>query len=236
MAKAIAEPTGDKKCPVCGKSFFVQWPTLWTYKRGAPYPKYFCSYKCVREFDKNKEEKVVGKPRVISPENEQEAIKCATAGGDPIAYLKNCGAKNPSAAWYHIRSKIKDTDPETYEKLPHLYRKKTDAPKATLADAMEGMKDAADEFFGKCEDMGLSLGKDETPEEQKITQPVVYDGMTVREIEGGFGRYRRSDVHGSIYIDFEYTEGADVISLTDKQWRSFMVELIHASQILGVTL
>lgn len=236
MAKAIAEPTGDKKCPVCGKSFFVQWPTLWTYKRGAPYPKYFCSYKCVREFDKNKEEKVVGKPRVISPENEQEAIKCATAGGDPIAYLKNCGAKNPSAAWYHIRSKIKDTDPETYENLPHLYRKKTDAPKSTLADAMEGMKDAADEFFGKCEDMGLSLGKDETPEEQKITQPVVYDGMTVREIEGGFGRYRRSDVHGSIYIDFEYTEGADVISLTDKQWRSFMVELIHAIQILGVTL
>ena len=236
MAKAIAEPTGDKKCPVCGKSFFVQWPTLWTYKRGAPYPKYFCSYKCVREFDKNKEEKVLGKPRVISPENEQEAIKCATAGGDPIAYLKNCGAKNPSAAWYHIRSKIKDTDPETYEKLPHLYRKKTDAPKATLADAMEGMKNAADEFFGKCEDMGLSLGKDETPEEQKITQPVVYDGMTVREIEGGFGRYRRSDVHGSIYIDCEYTEGADVISLTDKQWRSFMVELIHASQILGVTL
>ena len=236
MAKAIAEPTGDKKCPVCGKSFFVQWPTLWTYKRGAPYPKYFCSYKCVREFDKNKEEKVVGKPRVISPENEQEAIKCATAGGDPIAYLKNCGAKNPSAAWYHIRSKIKDTDPETYEKLPHLYRKKTDAPKATLADAMEGMQDAAEEFFGACEDMGLDLGKDETPEEQKITQPVVYDGMTVREIEGGFGRYRRSDVHGSIYIDFEYTEGADVISLTDKQWRSFMVELIHASQILGVTL
>lgn len=236
MAKAIAEPTGDKKCPVCGKSFFVQWPTLWTYKRGAPYPKYFCSYKCVREFDKNKEEKVVGKPRVISPENEQEAIKCATAGGDPIAYLKNCGAKNPSAAWYHIRSKIKDTDPETYETLPHLYRKKTDAPKATLADAMEGMKDAADEFFGKCEDMGLSLGKDETPEEPKITQPVVYDGMTVREIEGGFGRYRRSDVHGSIYIDFEYTEGVDVISLTDKQWRSFMVELIHASQILGVEL
>lgn len=236
MAKAIAEPTGDKKCPVCGKSFFVQWPTLWTYKRGAPYPKYFCSYKCVREFDKNKEEKVVGKPRVISPENEQEAIKCAAAGGDPIAYLKNCGAKNPSAAWYHIRSKIKDTDPETYEKLPHLYRKKTDAPKATLADAMEGMKDAADEFFGKCEDMGLSLCKDEAPEEPKITQPVVYDGMTVREIEGGFGRYRRSDVHGSIYIDFECTEGADVISLTDKQWRRFMVELIHASQILGVEL
>lgn len=236
MAKAIAEPTGDKKCPVCEKKFFVQWPTLWTYKRGAPYPKYFCSYKCVREFDKNKEEKVVGKPRVISPENEQEAIKCATAGGDPIAYLKNCGAKNPSAAWYHIRSKIKDTDPETYEKLPHLYRKKTDAPKVTLADAMEGMKDAADEFFGKCEDMGLSLGKDEAPDEPKITKPVVFDNMTIREVEGGFGRYRRSDVHDSTYIDFEYTDGCDTISLTVEQWRSFREELERAAAILGVEL
>lgn len=236
MAKAIAEPTGDKKCPVCGKSFFVQWPTLWTYKRGAPYPKYFCSYKCVREFDKNKEEKVVGKPRVISPENEQEAIKCATAGGDPIAYLRNCGAKNPSAAWYHIRSKIKDTDPETYEKLPHLYRKKTDAPKATLADAMEGMKDAADEFFGMCEDMGLDLGKDETPEEPKITQPVVFEDMIVREVEGLFGRYRRSDVGEATYIDLEFTECCDVISNTVGQWRSFMAELDKEAKILGVTL
>ena len=101
---------------------------------------------------------------------------------------------------------------------------------------MEGMKDAADEFFGKCEDMGLSLGKDEAPEEPKITQPVVYDGMTVREIEGGFGRYRRSDVHDSTYIDFEYTDGCDTISLTVEQWRGFRKELERAAAILGVEL
>lgn len=235
MAKAIAEPTGDKKCPVCGKKFFVQWPTLWTYKRGAPYPKYFCSYKCVREYDKNKEEKKMGKPRVISPENEQEAVKCAIAGGDPIAYLKNCGAKNPSAAWYHIRSKIKDSDPETYAKLQDLREQKKEKPE-TLADSMEGMQEAADEFFGKCEDMGLDLCKDETPEEPKITQPVVFEDMIVREVEGLFGRYRRSDVGEATYIDLEFTECCDVISNTVGQWRSFMAELDKAAKILGVTL
>ena len=96
------------------------------------------------------------------------------------------------------------------------------------------------QFFGACEDAGLRLNA-ETPEAPKVErpetcQPAEIDGMPVRELEGGFGRYRRSDVHGSIYIDFEYTEGADVMSLTVKQWRSFMVELIHTSQKLGVNL
>ena len=172
----------------------------------------------------------------IPVEAKKAAIQAALDGKDPYEPLAPY-TSNPKSMWTYIKSVVKKKDPDLYARLPDLRdRKKIETPEGTLADAMEGMKDAADEFFGKCEDMGLSLGKDEAPEEPKITQPVVYDGMTVREIEGGFGRYRRSDVHGSIYIDFEYTEGADVISLTDKQWRSFMVELIHASQILGVTL
>ena len=172
----------------------------------------------------------------IPVEAKNAAIQAALDGKDPYEPLAPY-TSNPKSMWTYIKSVVKKKDPDLYARLPDLRdRKKIETPEGTLAEAMHEMKDAADEFFGKCEDMGLSLGKDETPEEQKITQPVVYDGMTVREIEGGFGRYRRSDVHGSIYIDFEYTEGADVISLTDKQWRSFMVELIHASQILGVTL
>ena len=171
-----------------------------------------------------------GTTRLGKPQNE-EAIRIALSGGNPLKYLEDCGSKNPSAAWYNIKQKIKENDPETYEKLPKKIQRKDAKP--TLADAMTGMKDAADTFFGQCEDMGLKLDKQEEP---KISQPVKYDGMTVREIEGSFGRYRRSDVHDSTYIDFEYTEGADVISLTDKQWRSFMVELIHAAEILGVKL
>ena len=84
--------------------------------------------------------------------------------------------------------------------------------------------------------MGLSLGKDEAPEEPKITKPVVFDNMTIREVEGGFGRYRRSDVHDSTYIDFEYTDGCDTISLTVEQWRGFRKELERAAAILGVEL
>ena len=219
-----------QNCPVCGKGFDIMWPHLWAYKRTG---NYYCSWKCLRTMDKEKEERPImprGTTRLGKPQNE-EAIRIALSGGNPLKYLEDCGSKNPSAAWYNIKMKLKDNDPETYEKLPKKIQRKDAKP--TLADAMTGMKDAADTFFGQCEDMGLKLDKQE---ELKVFQPVKYDGMTVREIEGGFGRYRRSDVHDSTYIDFEYTEGADVISLTDKQWRCLMEELIHAAEILGVSL
>lgn len=172
----------------------------------------------------------------IPVEAKKAAIQAALDGKDPYEPLAPY-TSNPKSMWTYIKSVVKKKDPDLYARLPDLRdRKKIETPEGTLADAMEGMANAADEFFGKCEDMGLSLGKDETSEKPKITQPVVFDNMTIREVEGGFGRYRRSDVHGSIYLDFEQTDGADVISLTVKQWRSLREELERAAAILGVEL
>ena len=102
---------------------------------------------------------------------------------------------------------------------------------AALADAMKGMKDAADEFFGTCEEMGLTLEK-----AKKDATPVKYDDMTIREIEGVFGRYRRSDVNGTTYIDFECDDGLDILSLTVNQWIQFREEQEKAFAILGVII
>ena len=60
--------------------------------------------------------------------------------------------------------------------------------------------------------------------------------MLVREVEGLFGRYRRSDVGQAIYIDLEFTDCCDVISNTVGQWRSFIDELNKAANILGVEI
>ena len=49
---------GWNKCPVCGKQFRVDQPASWKYvknkRRGHNKYKriYFCSWKCVREFEK----------------------------------------------------------------------------------------------------------------------------------------------------------------------------------------
>ena len=77
-------------------------------------------------------------------------------------------------------------------------------------------------------------GKSEKP--RKITEPVVYDGLVVREVEGNFGRYRRTDIGSATYIDFESTEGLDTLSLTVDQWRSFREESAKAAKVLGVEL
>lgn len=231
MSKAIVEPTGDKICPECGKPFFVQYSDLWTYKRReGPRLKFFCSYTCVRAYDKKKGEKPVAR-RVISKEQEKEAVMIALDGGDPLTFLEKCGIQNPSQKWYDIKEATKDSDPEIYAQLPNRIQRKAKQP--TLADAMTGMQNAADQFFGKCKDMGLKV---ETPEQPKISQPVNYDGMTVREIEGLFGRYRRTDVSAKIYIDFEFTDETDVVSFTVDQWRAFRKEQEKSFAILGVAL
>ena len=224
-------------CPVCGKAFDVLWPQLWAYKQNN---KYICSWKCLRATEKpekKRSDEAMEGMRLGNIQHE-EAVNCALAGGNPLTYLENCGYNNPSAIWYNIKQKVKAKYPETYAKLPARNPRK-DAkkePESTLADAMEGMQTAADDFFSACEDMGLNVHKAETPEQPKITKAVVFDNMTIREVEGLFGRYRRSDVGEGTYIDFEYTDGVDTISLTVKAWRSFREELERAAAILGVEL
>ena len=54
----------------------------------------------------------------ITPEMEKKAVEIAIGGGNPLQYLKECGAKNPSARWAYIKEKLMGSDPETYDKLP----------------------------------------------------------------------------------------------------------------------
>lgn len=201
----------------------------------------------------------MGGHRKITKEQEKEAIQIALDGGDPLTFLEKCGIENPSQKWYDIKNEVKETDPETFAKLPlRIQRKKEDKePEVSLADAMAGMQEATDMFFGACEDMGLKMETPEkplpvqdlklqpggnyrisveTPEAPKICKPVIYDGMIIREVESLFGRLRRSDVHGSIYLDFEPTDFADVLSYTVDQWRSFFRDLKDCAAILGVEL
>ena len=193
-----------QNCPMCGKAFDVLWPDQWVFKRNK---RFICSWSCLRAADNKKGVE----KRVKLSERDQKAVDIALEGGNPVEFLKK-ESKNASAAWYHVKQKVKEVDPETYAKLPAriVNEKKPEEPKAVTVAKVE-----------------------EVP---KICQPAKYSGMIIRELEGGFGRYRRSDVHGSIYIDFEYTEGADVISLTVEQWRKFLEDLNNAAESLGVSL
>ena len=205
-----------KICPICKKQFSVLWPGQWAYKRGGRGVwKYLCSWKCLRIYDKEGDKTQM---TAKLSETSRKAVDLALAGENPLEYLAEQGKKNPSAAWYAIKQTLKLGEPETYEKLPDLR-------KLSMTQDQKKQKRPPENVW-----------KAETPEAPRITKPVNYDGFNVREVEGNFARYRRSDVGGSTYIDVEIDGGCDTLSYTIEQWRSFRKEHERAAVILGVEL
>jgi len=169
----------------------------------------------------------------MTKDQENEAVKIALDGGDPLTFLEKCGIENPSQKWYDIKTAVKETDPDTFAKLPLRIQRKKEPAELKKAEIPEKPLPVQDLKLQPGGNYRISV---ETPEAPKICKPVIYDGMIIREVESLFGRLRRSDVHGSIYLDFEPTDFADVLSYTVDQWRSFFRDLKDCAAILGVEL
>lgn len=184
--------------------------------------------------------------RIITDAQKLKAVEIAISGGSPCNYLKSLGAKNPSGMWHNIKHWFSVHNPELYAKIPKKIRGAETPETGTLADAMDGMQDAADKFFGQVPSLKVDgalrietpeknrIEVAEVPEVPKITKPVNYDGFTVRAVTGSFGTYHYSESR-SAYIDYEDNDGEE-LSMTVEQWRAFLDELRRAALILGVEL
>ena len=195
-----------------------------------------------------KERKIMSITRVkLTDEDRLETCLIAIRGGNPRKHLEQLGSSDPQGTWSKVKAWCADKKPEVYAKIPKRIAVTDEAPVVklsgpivietpdgketkvgTVGDALNNMADAAADFFGACEDMGLNL------EDKKITQPVSYDGFKVRAVSGVFGRYSYSETR-SAYIDYENNDG-DELSMTLEQWRGFLDELHRAAAILGVEL
>lgn len=229
-------------CPVCGKKKAIFWPEFWVYRRGETF---YCSEDCMR-VDETKDMKLIkmiahvrarsrkgvqnnmnGK---ITAEQKARAIEMAIRGESPLAYLKQIGMKNPSSTWQYIKSTLKKTNPKKYAEIPEKPAKVETPEAAPAMVKVDGPLVIETPEAGKVKIV-------ETPENPKqIYNPVKYDGMVIREVEGLFGRYRRSDVGSAVYIDFENAERMDTLSFTAEQWRSFGKEFAKCARILGVEM
>ena len=216
----------EKDCPVCGKHFAMSRIDLWAYKRQENHQdNYFCSWRCLRAYDKQKEEsKVKGRQPALTKDQRDHAVNLALRGYSPISYIRSCGAESPINQWGMIRNALKDNDPERFEQLPKTIKGLPEPPE-------DGEPEEEDEPEAEETEPAEQL-----TEPPKITQPIVYDGMVVRELEIPFGRIRRSDVAGKTYLDFEPIDGADTLSYTDEQWRAFFMQFNKAAESLGVEL
>ena len=149
----------------------------------------------------------------ITDEQRNEAVKMAVNGTDPRKYLAQCGSNAPEKLWAYIKKVLKEKDPALYERIPdfrHTAKKKQ-----------------TDE---------TAIVKSEVPEKPKICQPVNYDGMMVRAVEGDFGSYHFQEINGKQWIDYDDKELSNQLSMTVEQWKGFLKEIYHAAQILGVSL
>lgn len=236
-------------CPVCGKGFDILWPHLWAYKEGK---RYLCTWKCLRQLRKEEEGMEKIKSRLnLTDEQKEKAVDIALKGGNPLPFLKECGAKNPSTTWTGVRnwaSKL-DWDTDVMSSLPESFGHK----KRTLGDAMDGMKEAADEFFEKCAGMGLNGLQAETPE----TPTIRLDGaLNIETPEGEYairpGKIIKPDLNyrirsvetdlGVYSADSEYFEfkssrnKSDAIEMELDDFIRLAEELPRVMKILGVTV
>ena len=122
-----------------------------------------------------------------------ELKKRIGAGMGIRAALTDMGYTGKSAGqtYRQIRNFAQANDPEIYAILPE---------KISDADTPVEVKTPTVKVDGpmKIETPEANMIQVvEMPEKPKapITQPLVFDGMTVREIEGTYGRYRRTDIN-----------------------------------------
>ena len=130
----------EKKCAVCGKELYAG--EEWAYKRRktGQRTKWFCSYKCMREYDakhdgKNAAVVTVDEVAAAPKEPTSRAVlakalaKEIQRGGSVINYMKAEGYKNPWEAYNAVRHYAQTKMPELAEVLKPL----KDLPKAPAA-------------------------------------------------------------------------------------------------------
>ena len=172
----------------------------------------------------------------ITEEQKAEAVRIAIEGKSPCAYLKSIGSQNPSGAWFNIKKQYQKKHPEIYTKIPQhptgwkaAKKLELDAGEnydISVKDAMDNMQDAADTFFGQCEDIGLMKN------EPKITKPVNYDGFSITGVRAEYGEFHIS-CNGYLFFG---ANDHDELEMPIDVWKKFAAELPRVMAILGVEL
>lgn len=181
--------------------------------------------------------KVVHEKKKLTTE-QMVVVDTALAGGNPIAVLKEQGSKNASAAWFYIKKKLQEEDPEKYEQLTKE-RLDKGMPKKIGPDGKEYEKLEL-EAGGNYQ---LSVAPEQTTE-TRISQDAV--GLKIDQTKSPvfFGEFEVTAVRhpefGEFYfdqkfnrIDWRNPEG-DEVSFAPGSWKRLTEALPQIMGILGV--
>lgn len=213
------------ECGSCGKRIVIHQPEFYVYRRGGTF---FCSESCmvvwntkltgfeVFDFRKKKGQEDMSKHK-LTLEQKKKAVEIYAQGGDPQKYLEECGAKNPSAAWYYIRQTLAKTGREEQSGIQEKSGPENDR---AGQDGKPQQKEAAGQTTQAAEGT------------ENRTAPADHDGFHVVTIEGEIGRYRNDQ--GTFTFDGRNT--GQRFSVPAEKAALFITELTKAARILGIRI
>ena len=189
----------EKRCAYCGKAMFVLHPSRWAYKRKKATESFiwFCSYTCMRA-----EESMKG--RKLTQEQYDEAVRIAGSGGDQLAYLKKCGAKNPSATWVYIKKKMEAEIKEQVMAMPQI---KVQEEKPILAEVVEKVPEVIVVPHDDIEKAAGYLGRKNTAPEKEQLEVMTLKSRAVNgacyvkkvnPVEGGYEEIMKMEMIGAV--------------------------------------
>lgn len=207
-------------CPICGITFDVLYPDLWRYKRNH---RFYCTYSCLKLSDEG-----VKDMAKITKEQKQKAIDIALEGGNPVAFLKECGSMAPDQMWTYIKKTIKAKEPEVYAKL--LLKAADRAPTVKFEDVKKAIMD-----IPQVKVDGPLRIETETPEQVEVVQdgtpvdpPFEYKLTGISTAIGDFQYFKKTG-----YLDWTDLNG-ETVSMNLEEWREFMRIFPEVLKVLEV--
>ena len=170
----------------------------------------------------------------FTKEQKAKAVQIAMDGGDPKAFLKECGSKNPENLWYYIKNVLKKNDPETYQKLMKpAAQKQIETPEGEFAKTptvkVDGQIRIETPEAGKIEVVEKPIGGLCPPPETEDDR--LFHTAAVRSKK--LGTFYYDDKHGT--IDWRHPYGEE-ISLFPEDYRLLRDSIDMILHTLGVDL
>lgn len=238
----MAEYELEKTCRCCGRKFDVLYPQQWAYKKpkakGGGYD-YLCSWKCLRE-EEQKKNKPKGQDDMpnnkLTAEQKAKAVEIALAGGDFMKYLKECGAKNASAAWDYIKKTLTKENPQKCLELMHkLSERQKEKNRKEAEEAHEkAVKEEREwlESFQKPDKEGTVIARTVEDKTEVFGVPAEEKPefeFKVTAIRTSLGEFNTDSRNGLIYWT---GNSGDKICMSYKSWKELTEQIPRILKVL----
>ena len=183
----------------------------------------------------------------LTLEQKKKAVEIASQGGDQLEYLRKCGAKNPSAAWFYIKKTLTEKIKNEVMAMPQIKVQETEkmaetAEKPQLAEVVDKVPEIEGKQpkprAGGVETKAMSREEHAEAHKRAGDWPPMFKGFYISEeikvtgIETDFGKFR-VDEDGSIRAEVKTGMSVTTIVLKKEQWLQLMNGIETAMKIFA---